>query len=181
MTISTTELCQLIERPYAWFESKRRRNRAEAELKKIDSQSDWQNVDSEKLDLPVKDIFGGAWAKYDSADALNMMVACALEESVGLTFLAGSRMATNCGAVEALSRENEPDLFIARLRMIDGSFHHTSGSIAELRVIEDTWRPFAMTVINVSHLLRVLQHRAEVLGLSERLRSDAASSEEKNP
>jgi hypothetical protein len=169
--LTTTELVALLDRPYAWFETKRRRNREAAELQRVEPGEAFPKVDPDKLDLPVKDIFGGsAWAKYDLEDAFNMALAVELEER-GLSFLAASRLTTNtAAAAHAIGRpRNAPDLWIGKSVNYEGATGHFAGEPDE--IAKHIAGALTVIMVNASAVLRRLQSRALDLGLAEKLTS----------
>lgn len=163
--LTTTELLSLLDRPYAWFETKRRRNRQAAESRRVEG-GRFEKVDPDKVDLPVKDIFGGAWAKYDFEDALNMAVTLELEER-GLSFLAASRLTTNAGATEVLSHgPNDPDFYIGKVVDLEGATRHFSGGRESVVLADDE---VTLIAINVTMVLRRLRKKSLEVGLAEKL------------
>jgi hypothetical protein len=169
--LSTTEFVTLIGREYAWFESKRRRAREALDMSKpIAPGASFPTVDTEALILPVKDITGGRWAKYDAEDALTMAVAVEGEKR-GLTFDAAAKLSENASAVSVLSRDpKEPDLWIGKIIDPDGATHHVAESWERIsKVVADEAPALDLVFINASAVLRALKQRANDLGLSDAL------------
>jgi hypothetical protein len=165
--LTTPELVHLLGRDYAWFETKRRRTREQIDLKKIKDGERWPTVGHDADLLPVKDVFGGRWAKYDAEDAILMALAIEGEDR-GLTFKAAAKMADNSGAAQVLTRPlTEPDLWIGKAIDADECTSHLCGSWAEItrQVAKKADIQADVFLLNASAILRRLRKRAAELGL----------------
>ena len=174
--LTAPQLCELVDRPYPWFESRRRRAR---DMFAPASGADAAALDAASLEyLPVKSLEPGRHGRYDAEDAL--LLAIALEgEAMGLTFGDATRIAINAGAATLLKpkkfkaaiEETADDMFAARVWFPDGQVGHVAGTFSD--VLLSTARrggpPTRAVAINISIVLRRLHERAEALGLAAAL------------
>jgi hypothetical protein len=164
--ISTTELMTLLGTDYDWFHSKRRRLREQTALKP-ETAGKFPNIKYDDIELlPVKDIDGGRWAKYDAEDAINMAAALALAKA-GVSFVAAARMVQNTHAAAVLSHNSRgDDYWIAKFTDEKEGAEHANGTWRE---VTKRARDRQTIALNVSAVLRQLQARAAEVKLSAAL------------
>ncbi|WP_210486686.1 hypothetical protein [Microvirga antarctica] len=160
--IGTTELLALVEREYGWWDSLCRRAREST---------------SDAALLPVKDLGGRKWAKFDLEDSFCLKLALDIERGLGISFRQATKLVFNAGALELLTRsEDEPDFWIAFVQDAPEGRRHLSGSLADVLSAFSKHAPasgdavaLAFGCVNASLSFRELRERARILDLTDAL------------
>lgn len=154
--VTAPELCSITGIGFARFETKRRRLRGHLTLNGAASVAG-----AEYEPLPVKDVVGGKWARYDFEDAL--LLACTLRlEAFGLDFASAARLVLNAGTKSFFDAPAAPDFWIARFAFGD-AWKHACGTLSEVLVVGA--QASAVAACNVSEVAELVSAKALGLGL----------------
>lgn len=174
--LTSNQLCSVVGMVFQRFETKRRRLKEAATLRR--APDDNERANNEDFLLLVKDAEGGKWSRYDFEDAFLLGATIALERA-GLDFNSAAVVVSNAGGRGVLNGAADSEVWLGVYVTEDrngitgrGHFHGPLSEVSiELarhreheRKYQSTDEVFAVVLLNASEIARKIKARIERLG-----------------